>query len=419
LTDSRADIKGMIRSYMAPAEAKYLMYAEANQLDTAVRADLIADVETACQQLVTDGKFERFGVIARRGETAVPGYRVADSDGELKGQGLTSVPMTAEDIARTIFPKAFRPPVRVYSRWEDAMIEQIRMYEFIASDGGRRYMAGFQASMNDKHPPAAQVPDGLLHALQLTTLASAEPVYVASEVCDLIDHARDSFQLETVRASDAFVPAGYCLLATPLVLHDIPGANEELVPVRAIAWTAVHSEDYSQGAFWISFYANIDEVPGHVPAKDWVGYPIFLAHMFQWQWNDKPVSDRLETIAVAGEDPDQAKARATEQGQLVQTLWRLAQQFVPIKQRAPRAQRREAQRKLKRQLDDVNIMILRRPSYDSDAEPSGRHLTVSFLVRGYWARRHTREGVRQVWVKPHVKGQGPFKETTRAWEFRR
>ena len=161
-------------------------------------------------------------------------------------------------------------------------------------------------------------------------------------------------------------------------------------------------------------------MPKYPAPQDWVGYPIFVAHMFQWQWGTKPLADRLEVIALDGEDMDAAHARATEQAQIVQTLWRLGQQFVPAKQRAPRGLRREAQRKLKRELDDVIVVLLRRLSGDADYETAGdRRMMVTILVHGYWAIRHTRQGPKQTWVKPHLKGRGPFKETTRAWEFKR
>ena len=419
LTDSRTDIKAMIRSYMAEAEATYLDAVATNTLDEAVRNRLIEDVRTACERLVADGQFERVGLIRREGEMAEPSYRLRDDDGALAAEGYVSVPNNVVQVAATVFPLVFRPPLHHYGRWEDAMIEQLRLYEFISSYRGHEYMHGFEVGMNDKHPPSNQVPDGLLHQIQQDTLEMAEPVYVGADVCELIDHARDSFEVESVLPSDPFVPAGFCLLATPLMLHDIPGSENEMVPVRAISWMSAHSEDLSMGAFWISFYARMDEVPKYPAPQDWVGYPIFVAHMFQWQWGTKPLAERLEVIALEGEDMDAAHARATEQAQMVQTLWRLAAQFVPAKQRAPRGLRREAQRKMKRNLDDVIVMLLRRPSYDGDFDPSDRHLTVSFLVRGYWAIRHTRQGPKQTWVKPHVKGRGPFKETTRAWEFKR
>ena len=72
--------------------------------------------------------------------------------------------------------------------------------------------------------------------------------------------------------------------------------------------------------------------------------------------------------------------------------------------------------------DDVTVITLRRQTVDYE-EPDGDepswHYSVSFMVRGHWALRHTRTGDRQVWIKPYIKGQGPFKETVRAWDFSR
>ena len=321
MTDSRADIKAMLRSYLADAEATYLDAVATNTLDEAVHDRLVDDVRRVCEEMVADGNFEHVGIIRKPNTMGEQGYRLADPDGALAAEGYSSIPNTAREIAEMVFPLAFRPRPRHYGRWEDAMIEQLRLHEFISSHGGREYMKGFEAGMNEKHPVSKQVPDGLLHAIQEETLHAAEPVYVGADVCELIDAARGSFQIESVLPSDPFVPAGFCLLATPIMLHDVPGTNEEMVPVRAISWMSIHSEDLSVGSFWISFYARMDEVPNpraNELAKDWVGHPIFIAHMFQWQWGERPLGERLDIIAIPGEDPDAAHARATEQGQLVQ-----------------------------------------------------------------------------------------------------
>jgi hypothetical protein len=69
----------------------------------------------------------------------------------------------------------------------------------------------------------------------------------------------------------------------------------------------------------------------------------------------------------------------------------------------------------------VTIITLRRAKVYEEHEPTGRELTVRHIVRGYWGTRHTKEGTKQVWVRPYLRGDDslPFKATTRAWEFRR
>jgi hypothetical protein len=94
---------------------------------------------------------------------------------------------------------------------------------------------------------------------------------------------------------------------------------------------------------------------------------------------------------------------------------------VPVAHRAPRGIRKDTSRKLGRPMQDVQVVLLRRQrGYTDEPEVgSGHELKWTIWVHGYWAVRHTREGPRQTWVRPHIKGRGPFKETKRAWEFRR
>jgi hypothetical protein len=137
----------------------------------------------------------------------------------------------------------------------------------------------------------------------------------------------------------------------------------------------------------------------------------------------------MTVLDAVGEGPDVKERRSIDQCRTVQTLWRLSQQFVPVSHRAPRGIRRDASRKLKRDISDVNVIVLRRERSVGEHEETDRHYSVTFLVRGHWSLRWCKKDPdqppggelvkRMVWVVPHLKGEGPFKETTRAWEFRR
>jgi hypothetical protein len=317
-----------------------------------------------------------------------------------------------------------------YERWEDAMVSQVRLYEFVNSANGRTFMDDFQTDMNAKHPPGARLAPGFLHAIELATLGDAEPIWVSGEMTELVDHARHEFEPESVQPNDPFVPRGFALLAAPIRLLDSPPTDEEplrapdgTVPIRAVAWTAIHSEDLSQGAFWLSLYMHLDDRPdlseeGRRQVLAMYG-PMVLVHAFQMTWGRDPMEGAL-SVRIESEAVEETRFRARQQGQLIQTLWRLASQFVPVKRRAPRQIRRDAARRLgPKAVETVNVVTLRRAYESGESEPAGRSLNVTFLVQGYWAVRHFREGPRQVWVRPHLKGRGPFKETTRAWEFRR
>jgi hypothetical protein len=329
----------------------------------------------------------------------------------------------------------------VIHRYEDALVAKLRLLEFTESGNGLRYLHGVQASMNAMHQPDERLPDGMIHALQMRVLREAEPIYVSADMTDLVDHARATFEPETLLPSDPFCPTGFAVFPRAVLLNDAPRTEanplrspQGLIPVRALAWQSVHSEDLSVGCFWISHYTHVDddleygrhEGPnGERLDEEGIAWfrrlaPLSLVHTWQWTWGVDPREARAGL--VEGESPEDSQARANEQASFIQTFWRLAQQFVPIKRRAPRQIWRDAIRKGAKDFRDVNVVLLRRErtEYEEQAEDgSGRHYSVSFPVRGYWAKRHTREGPRQVWVRPHMKGQGPLKITDRAWEFRR
>ena len=302
-----------------------------------------------------------------------------------------------------------------YGRHEDALIAKLKLLEFSESHMGLRYLRGFEESMNAQHPVEHQMPDGFLSALQITTLREAEPAYVSMEITEIVDQARESMAPEVLLPSDPFTPKGFALLPRPILLDDAPvtEANpwrspNSILPVRAIAWYPIHTEDMQAGCFWIHFYTHTDDdlaagrpVEEAQRIRGSLG-PLSLMHTWQWTWGTD--SDRIEPYAIQGEDIEQSRLRAHQQVGLVQAFWRISQQFVASKHRAPRPLRREAKRK-DATGEDITVIHLRRSKPgDDEFVGEGGKLTHQHLVRGYWGRRHTRDGVRQVWVRPYVRG---------------
>jgi hypothetical protein len=335
--------------------------------------------------------------------------------------GNVTTRQTLDEVAAIAFPKAYATePAHLYGRWEDAMLEQMRLLDFARSYDGRRVLDEQERDMNARHKPEARLPAGFLVNMQLLTLSEAEPCWIAPDVVDLIHHARETWTPEAVIGSDAFVPSGFCLLSKPIYLHNEPDNPQAF---RALAWTSIIGDDNTSGCFWISVYGHVDDDPNPMEdeMRDWWrrNSPLQLAHYYQWTWGTLPSEDDdLNVNAEPYDDsPGEVVRRAREQETTMQVLWRLSQQLVPVAHKAPRGIRRDAKRRLKLDQQNVNVIKLRRERSTGDSEETDRHYNVSFLVHGYWAVRHTKNGPRQVWVRPHVKGQGPFKDTKRAWEF--
>jgi len=327
-----------------------------------------------------------------------------------------------------------------YSRWHDAMIAQARISEFYQSDMGLRYLEAFMADMNRKHTVDARIDIRMLAAIQYRMIANSEPVYVSYDACELINVARETFEPEMVLPSDPFVPSGFALLAKPMTISDAPVTPTSpwrspigLIPIRAIAWLPIHTEDMQQGTFWIGFYTAVEDELALGDDSRYANEPLLLAnmrkytplslvHQWQWTWGKDPNKWLTRELDILpDDDPEAAPIRAKQQAQLVQTMWRLGSQFTPARERPQAPIRRDAKRKGLTQHDEVNVVVLRRTSPAKEHEPTGRQLTVQFPVNGYWAIRHTVDGPRQVWVKAHMKGDpdAPLVIKKRAWEFRR
>lgn len=323
-----------------------------------------------------------------------------------------------------------------YSRWQDAMVAQSRLLDWSRTPRGLRYLEGFFEDMTRRRELSVDVLT--LARIQLYSL-QGEPTYVSHDACELVEHAAKTFEPEAVLPTDPWVPDGFALLAKPLYVLDRPWTEESpgrsatgKIPVRAIAWASIHNEDASVGCFWISYYVDIDDEIAHAAENGvehrWQGVedlarremPLSLGHQWQWMWG-RDLNDPEHLPEIGEEETeDMVRAQLHAQVVLVQTLWRIGSQIVPAKERAPRGIWRDAARKgLDRR--DVTVVRLRKAREDVEHDPTGRQYHVQFLVRGYWARRHTRDGVRQTWVRGHLKGpeDAPLKLTERAWEFTR
>ena len=355
---------------------------------------------------------------------------------------------------------------RKYSRWEDAMVVQTQLKEWSESYDGLRYLTNFFADMNKQHHPDSRTDPKLLTAIQLECLRSAEPVYVSDDVCTLIDHARHSFQPEVLLPGDVFCPRGFLVLPKPILLNDMPPTERApfratpdpklghgFIPVRAISWMPLHTEDLSRGSYWISYYVHVDDefdladekgVPsrfeqdehGRGPltgeerairrahARELM--PLSLVHMWQWSWGDGwgEWDDPERYDVMPGDSYEEMRERAKQQLALVQVMWRLAAQLVTTQERPVRQLWRDSLRKGMRH-KDVTVIRLRR-SRDGYQAPEGDgegHLTYQFVVRGHWRNQWypSLEDHRQIWIAPYVKGpEGTeLRLTERAWEFTR
>ncbi len=340
-----------------------------------------------------------------------------------------------------------------YSRYEDAMVVQQQLLRWSMSTDGKNYLRAYFRSAGKLRGYESEQEDALV-GLHVAGLQQAEPIYVSVEACELVDYAMQTFEPEAVLPGDAFTPNGFALLARPLMLLDSawepesPGRSPTgFMPVRAISWQSIHNEDLSSGVFDVCYYVDtLDEAilmdEARLTADEdelqridvWdratehmrqAGQTLSIAHQFHWRWGESPWDDDdqiKEWSDTTGESIDDVLSLAKAQVVMVQAFWRLASQFRPLPERAPRGIWRDYTRRVRPQ-KDVTVIRLRRGREGEQAEPAGRGLSVQFPVRGHWRNQWfpSIEAHRQVWISPYVKGPegAPFVCKPRAWEFTR
>jgi hypothetical protein len=345
-----------------------------------------------------------------------------------------------------------------YGRWEDAMIAQTALLEWTESRIGRKYLVSFFQDQNDKHTPKARRDVLSMCGLHHEMLVRAEPIYVSPDVTEVIDKARETWRPETLNPGDLFTQNGFLVFPRPILLDDMPPTKESplraippdgmlhgYIPLRAVSWMTIHSEDLSVGSVWISFFVAADDEYDladklGAPSRFETGpdgeriprdearklMPMTMVHQWQWSWGTKGVAaedwDNPERYDVMPEDSvDHMIARAKQQTALMQTIWRIASQLVAVKQRPQRQMWRDANRKGIAH-KEVTVITLRR-GRSGPYEETGRSLEVRFVVRGHWRNQpygpRDDPYYRQIWIAPYVKGpeDAPLRLTTRAWEF--
>lgn len=322
----------------------------------------------------------------------------------------------------------------IYQRYEDALIAKLRIHEWYGTHQGQNYLRGFFNSMNSKHVVDERLDVGGLIYLQKQMIERAEPIYVGMEVAEMIDHARWSWQPEELMPGDPFVPSGFAILPKPIYIEDAPDREgkiyqyKEGIPIRAISWLPMHTEDLSAGCVWISYYVHIDDDPPGAWSEEEIAEirrisPLMIGHQWQWTWGRNPVEGAA--LTYENETEEAGRLRALQQAALIQTFWRIGQQTVPVKERAPRGLWRDSKRKGVEHRD-IKILLLRRGRDNHEHEPTGRQMRVRSITSGHWRNqpyggKNEEKYYRQIWINPYVRGpeNAPLILPERGIEFKR
>lgn len=235
----------------------------------------------------------------------------------------------------------------------------------------------------------------------LTSVAAADPFYIAPSICDLLFAAVDSLPDATFHAGLLPSLDGMLYWGKAIPMPEVPalyGGGD----LRATVWSdghwhgidAAHTHLLYQGSVVIDFH----EVPGY-------RLPRLTAHSY---W---PYGHTLKSHIPSNVD-GQATANLErynylQRGMFLAALLFIKQRILTVSTR-PVANRGVRKRLAREQIHDpvVKVIELRRRDYQQrdESQPRDVEYTCQWLVRGHWHQYHTREGLQPRWVMPYVKG---------------
>jgi hypothetical protein len=323
------------------------------------------------------------------------------------------------------------------AEWVKAAEVQLELHRWMTSEIGQRWIRGWVSAESQSDPAKGDMYGLLAHAEPMKLL-TADAIWVAPEMSDLIDAAREGFQAEPMEREDFITHTGFLYFAKPIYMLD---RNRRKVSIGAISWcptvfkraeddpdtsgylvakegsTALYAESSSEDrtlseredkwgmaiAMYSSANAEEDDFSHHHRAMiaQSGGPELISLHYTAVKFGD--VLDDGELLDTEGR-----YTGADEWWKAIQTTLRLMQQRVATAtdERLPRATRRRAERQ-GHAVSEVTVIRLRRPTTKhDDEEGSSVEWTHRWIVDGHWRNqwypslnRH-----RQVWISPYVKG---------------
>lgn len=295
------------------------------------------------------------------------------------------------------------------------------VHDFHHGTNGRRYLnafaeqfAGSIQSPDGKDwkrgPGAAQeTADELVRGCSLA-LEECEPMYVASEMCELIEYAAPKMRMEPMRASDLITGDGFAYFDKPLTLIDRRGKQ---LYIRCMQWNVSYidrdprrahvtmgTEQTDEQVILLALYASsIDNPQEYDPRGGTIERLPLLAHVAIIPLEDQAL------------DPRDIREDLGAQGQLEKsflTLMRLCQQQIAVKGTA-RLNRAVWKRSAWRQIREMVVFTLRRAKQEHHGDESNTvEWSHRWFVSGHWRNQPYKENgetvYRQIWIAPYVKG---------------
>lgn len=306
-------------------------------------------------------------------------------------------------------------------QWQDAYDAQLSTWRWLTSEHGRTWLRlRYEWEVQDE--PWPEVTKKLLagmFSVEIEKVRGSSPYFVSSEMCEVVNVAREEFQPEPIYPTDFLTPSGFLYYEQPHEMSDRYGTP---VMLHAFSWSPVIAdakpdakpdeeewtddemmklfvEQGGNGGVALTLY-TVPKQAGW-PSGYGTPPPLVPLHLTPW-WFDM-------TFDGNEIDADGKPTAAEEWWKIIQTTLRLMQQRMAVhhEQRPSRPQRREAER-VGFSGQSITVVRLRREKSETSEghEPSAANYSHRFIVGGHWRNQWYRsfQGHRQIWIAPYVKG---------------
>jgi hypothetical protein len=324
------------------------------------------------------------------------------------------------------------------AEWVRAAEVQLETHRWLTSPAGVRWQRGWIAAEMRNEPAKGEV-YALLAQAEPQKLLTADAIWVAEEMGEVIDFARETFKAEPMEREDFIVHTGFLYFQKPLLMLD---RNSKNVSVGAISWCPVRFTNKTQAEVYAEASPALVglDIDGHgteatfhdseVEEDQW-GMALTIYSSARAEGDDYHQTHvNMQATLGSGElsplhytyvmfgsplddgdmyDEHEVYTAADHWWKLIQTTLRLMQQrvFEQIETPIPRPERRRWQRAVKHSPKEILVIRLRRtkPKHGDPVE-SGRTLTHRHIRDGHWRMQPypSLGRSRQIWIAPTVVG---------------
>lgn len=280
--------------------------------------------------------------------------------------------------------------------WSEALALQVSLRDWWRSSEGLRYSEGFAKSMG-------LGPDFFIYDIEFKRLGTPNAYWVHNDMITVAEEAASRLIEYPLNAADLPTREGFCVLDRPIYTLD---RHLRWMNIKAFSWgPAAHK---GQDALLLAFYsdATVEDDFSRVNVALPSGQRLVLSYMTPWVFG---AGAEGSTKFIDGRNAPQSVVDAgRDLFRLVQSFFLLCQQPISAntKMRPDRPMRRRFERK-NQPVPDISVITLRpRRTRYVENEGDGKQVEWShrWIVGGHWAHRHTKDGLKLVYIHDFVKG---------------